>query len=149
MTTIIRASLAHAAALAALHATSFPEPERWDARAIAAQLTLPGTIALITPPAGMILLRALAGEAEILTLAIAPPYRRQGLARALLAVAITAAREHRASRLYLEVAARNLAARALYDAAGFRPAGRRARYYANGDDALIMARDLGGDLEEE
>lgn len=142
MIAITRASLAHAEALAAIHALSFPEPERWHAPAIAAQLALPGTYALIAAQAGMIMLRALAGEGEILTLAVAPPCRRQGLARALLAEAITEAARQGARRLHLEVAALNGAARALYTAAGFHPTGRRPRYYADGGDALTMARDL-------
>jgi hypothetical protein len=38
----------------------------------------------------------------------------------------------------LEVAAGNIAAQALYAAAGFRTAGIRRAYYRNGDDALIQ-----------
>ncbi len=138
------ASLAHAEALAAIHAACFPPGARWDAAAFAAQLSLPGTFAEIAPEGGMSLLRAVAGEAEILTLAVAPPFRRRGLGRALLDAAISAAARHGARVLFLEVAADNVAARALYAAAGFRPLGRRRHYYPDGGDALTMARDLSG-----
>jgi ribosomal-protein-alanine N-acetyltransferase len=45
---------------------------------------------------------------------------------------------------FLEVRPSNAAARALYERAGFRDAGLRARYYQDGEDALVMRCDLGG-----
>lgn len=142
MTEIEPASLAHRDALAAIHAACFPPTDRWDAAVIATQLSLPGTLALIAPDGGMILARAIAGEAEILTLAVIPTRRRQGLGRALLSAAMTEAARRGAAVMFLEVAAANAPAHALYAAAGFRPIGRRRRYYANGGDAVTMARDL-------
>jgi ribosomal-protein-alanine N-acetyltransferase len=47
-----------------------------------------------------------------------------------------------AARMLLEVAEDNAAARALYAAAGFAPAGRRPRYYPDGRDALLLAAIL-------
>jgi ribosomal-protein-alanine N-acetyltransferase len=44
--------------------------------------------------------------------------------------------------MFLEVAERNGAARALYAAAGFAAAGRRRRYYPDGADALVLRRSL-------
>ncbi|MGC8523471.1 MAG: GNAT family N-acetyltransferase [Acidibrevibacterium sp.] len=142
MTEIEPASPAHTGALAAIHAACFPPTERWDAAVIATQLSLPGTLALIAPGGGMILARAIAGEAEILTLAVIPARRQQGLGRALLIAAMTEAARRGAAVMFLEVAAANARARALYAAAGFRPVGRRPRYYANGGDAVTMAKDL-------
>ena len=40
----------------------------------------------------------------------------------------------------LEVRASNLAARAFYASTGFVAVGQRPRYYANGEDALLMTR---------
>jgi ribosomal-protein-alanine N-acetyltransferase len=48
----------------------------------------------------------------------------------------------KAAVMFLEVAAGNVAALALYRAAGFAEVGRRVRYYADGSDALVMRRDL-------
>jgi ribosomal-protein-alanine N-acetyltransferase len=46
--------------------------------------------------------------------------------------------------MFLEVASGNQAARALYERAGFIRVGRRARYYPNGGDALVLRADLKG-----
>lgn len=109
---------------------------------MALELALPGMFALIDPRGGMVMARVAADEAEILTLAVHPALRRQGLARALLGAAAVIAAEEGAASLFLEVALRNDGARALYAAAGFVEVGRRRRYYADGDDAMVMRRVL-------
>ncbi len=78
----------------------------------------------------------------MLTLAVAPAVRRQGVAGALLAGAMAAAHEQAARTMVLEVAIGNTAARTLYERAGFVEAGRRPRYYADGGDALILRARL-------
>jgi len=139
---ILRASTAHAAALAAIHAESFPPGQRWGQDAMALELALPGVFALIDPGGAMVMARIAADEAEILTLAVHPAMRRRGLARALLQAAATIAAEEGAAAMFLEVALRNAGARALYAAAGFAEVGQRRRYYADGDDAMVMRRLL-------
>ena len=123
----------HAAALAAIHAASFPPRERWGADAMALQLGLPGAFGLIDPAGGMVLARVAADEAEILTLAVAP---------ALLEAAAARAARAGAAALFLEVSAANAAARALYESCGFARVGLRTRYYSDGADALVMRRPL-------
>jgi len=139
---IARAGPAHAAALAHIHAAAFPPGARWGPDAMALQLELPGVFALVDPRGGMIMARVAADEAEILTLAVLPEARRQGLARALLQAAAEEAGARGAATLFLEVALRNEAARVLYAGAGFAEVGRRRRYYADGDDALVMRLTL-------
>jgi ribosomal-protein-alanine N-acetyltransferase len=139
---ITRAGPAHPLAMALIHEAAFPPGENWNAAMFAAQLGLPGVFALIDDAGGMILVRTAADEAEILTLAVAPEARRGGVARALLAAAARAAREAGAVKLFLEVSARNTAALALYQSAGFTTVGTRRRYYADGADALLMAQEL-------
>jgi ribosomal-protein-alanine N-acetyltransferase len=139
---MIEAHAPDAPALAALHARAFGEADRWGADAIRLMLELPGAFALHLPDRGFILARVAADEAEILTLAVAADARRQGHGARLLAQAMAAAAARGAAAMFLEVAAANHAARALYAAAGFGPAGRRQRYYADGDDALILRRSL-------
>lgn len=139
---LIRAAPAHAGALAAIHAAAFPPAEHWDAAAIAAQLSLPGGFGLLDPTGGMVLGRLAADEAEILALAVIPARRRAGLGRALLAAAEAHVIAAGGRIVFLEVAKTNLAARALYVAAGYREIGRRSRYYPDGTDALVLARPL-------
>ncbi len=133
-----RAGPAHAAALAAIHHEAFPPGQRWGPDAMALQLELPGVFVLHDPRGGMVMARVAAGEAEILTLAVLPEQRRQGLARALLLEAVRQCAALAAEALFLEVATRNAPARALYEALGFAQVGLRRGYYADGDDALVM-----------
>jgi ribosomal-protein-alanine N-acetyltransferase len=132
----------HAAALAALHAAAFPPRERWGADAMALQLGLPGAFGLIDPRGGMVLARVAADEAEILTIAVLPALRRQGIGRALLDAAAAQAAGRGAVALFLEVSAANHPAQALYAACGFERVGHRRRYYPDGADALILRRPL-------
>jgi [ribosomal protein S18]-alanine N-acetyltransferase len=136
------ATLAHAAILAAVHASAFPPRERWGIDAISLQLALPGVFGFLHPHGGMLLARVTADEAEILTLAVEPRARRQGVARALLTNALAEARGRGARAMLLEVSVSNAAARALYDRAGFVEVGRRLCYYADGSDAMILRADL-------
>jgi ribosomal-protein-alanine N-acetyltransferase len=127
--------------MAGIHAECFSDA--WDAVALYGLLQDAGVSGLIDDAGdGFALLRVAADEAEILTLAVTSAARRQGLARALLARAIAAAQAAGAQRMFLEVAAANAAGRALYAGAGFVQTGRRARYYPDGDDALVLSRSL-------
>ena len=102
---------------------------------MAGLLAMPGVFGFIDPGGGCILARRAAGEAEVLTLAVMPAVRRLGTGRALLE-RVTAAGEP----LFLEVAAGNAPALALYAAAGFSEIGRRRDYYGPGRDALVLRR---------
>ena len=134
--------------MAEVHANSFDHP--WSAADLAVLLGSPGVFALATRSHdgvhGFVLARAIAGEAEILTLAVDPAQRRQGIARALLEAAVAAAVVAGADVMFLEAAADNAAAIALYESAGFTQAGRRRGYYArpNGAaiDALVLRRTI-------
>ncbi|WP_447911238.1 ribosomal protein S18-alanine N-acetyltransferase [Brevundimonas bullata] len=134
-------------ALAALHAEAFDTP--WDAASLTALLASPGVFA-VEQPDGFILIRVVADEAEILTLAVRPAARRSGLGGRLVEAAVVRAAALGAERMFLEVAEDNVAARALYARAGFREAGRRRSYYARSDgsreDALILALNFAATL---
>jgi ribosomal-protein-alanine N-acetyltransferase len=132
----------HADALAALHALAFAAGERWDAAAFVSQLALQGVFGFVSPAAGMVLARVTADEAEILTIAVVPAARRAGRGRALLRAAEAEAAARGACNMFLEVAPCNVAARGLYEAAGYAAVGRRPNYYADGSDALVLARAL-------
>ncbi len=124
--------------LAALHATCFPQP--WDAAALSDLLVTPGTFAYAHDD-GFVLARAAAGEAEILTLAVTPAARGNGLGRRLLQAVIKRAHEMGASAMFLEVGVDNPAALALYAGLGFTKAGLRKGYY-RGVDALVLRLPL-------
>ncbi len=142
MSTLISATAAHAEVMAAIHAAVFPPAERWGAEAFATQLGLPGTFGLIADADGFVLARVVADEAEILTLAVLPESQRRGFASGLLGEAHRRAALLGAAAILLEVAERNVAARGLYSAFGYEQVGRRRRYYADGDDALVLRLGL-------
>jgi ribosomal-protein-alanine N-acetyltransferase len=79
--------------------------------------------------AGFALGREIAGEAELLTLAVNPDHQRQGNGRALLAAFEAEAAKRGATVAFLEVASDNTLACALYRAAGYTESGRRSAYY--------------------
>lgn len=130
--------------LAALHAQAFDPP--WSAAEFASLLATPGAFA-VAEAEGFILVRAIAGEAEIITLAVAPTARRQGLARRLIEQAVVRALALEAQTLFLEVAEDNVPALAMYRGLGFEVVGRRRGYYVRGAgvspaDALVMRLSL-------
>ena len=137
--TLAYAGPERAADLAALHARAFEAP--WSEEAIAELMHSLGVLAFETP-GGFVMVRVLAEEAEILTLGVSPEARRQGVGRALVQAAVSAAVTSGAQALFLEVAADNAAAVALYVGEGFERAGLRRGYYARPggqpQDALVL-----------
>jgi ribosomal-protein-alanine N-acetyltransferase len=133
-----------AALLARLHAQCFDEA--WGETSFAAFLRDSFTFALIADGRAFILVRGAADECEILTLCTRPASRRSGLARALIDAAGAEALRRGAQRMFLEVAADNEPALALYRAAGFAPVGHRPGYYARSAgpraDAVILSATL-------
>ena len=144
--------------LAGIHAAAFAfEGRPWSGPEILALLGEPAVAVRFAhrqgteqggglAPAGFALYRAVAGEAELLTLSVLPAARRSGIGAGLLAACEDGARASGAARLFLEVAAGNLAAKALYGRAGYRECGRRRSYYqrpdATRDDAVVMEKAL-------
>ncbi|MEH7829084.1 ribosomal protein S18-alanine N-acetyltransferase [Gemmobacter sp. JM10B15] len=131
--------------MAALHAACFTTPRPWTATEIAALLADPLCFAL-TAPGGFLIGRAVAGEAEVMTLAVDPALRRQGIGADLLNRFLQTARNRGAETAFLEVSAANTAALALYARGGFAPSGCRKGYYVTPEgqklDAIVMSRPL-------
>jgi ribosomal-protein-alanine acetyltransferase len=134
----------------------------WPAEAFWAELAIGSArVYLVADDAGSLLgygglscpVVAAGGDAEIMTLAVAPQTQGQGLGRDLLDALRRTAVERGAGRLVLEVRADNAPARALYAAAGFEPVGTRAGYYRSVPehdgstapvDALVLQLPLAG-----
>ena len=148
-TPLQQAVAAHAPALAAIHAASFPPAEQWGQNVMELQLGLLGAFGLIHPSGGMVLARTAADEAEILTIAVLPEQRRGGLGGVLLRAAMASAVSRGARTMFLEVAIDNTAAQALYARHGFTQVGHRRRYYPDGGDALVLRADLPGPNAEK
>ena len=124
-------------ALAKLHANCFEEA--WSESAIATLMESPGVGTLLAMsaegPVGLLIYRAVADEAEILTVGVDPNLRRRGAGKALLDGLMAL----KIPNLCLEVASSNDDAIKLYTDVGFKQVGLRKAYYAaTGDDALIL-----------
>lgn len=124
------------AELARWHAASFSDA--WSQAAIRELFAGPGVYAYASP-GGFILARAAGDEAEILTLAVIPAARRQGIGRDLVRFAARHAQSLGARALFLEVATSNVPAHELYASLGFTAAGRRRAYYGTEDADILKA----------
>jgi len=135
---------ADAEALAALELAVFPHP--WTAPQLAHELRLPSALAVVAEAArevaGFALFRRVLDEAELLRLAVAAPLRRRGLASALVARGLALLQRAGVRSVFLEVRADNAPAIGFYEAAAWKAAGRRARYYPDGVDALLYRREI-------
>lgn len=127
------------------HRIECQSPSPWTHRQLAEELTYPESLQLACRSAsgleliGFLLGRLIPGEAEILKIATAREFHRQGAASRLLQAFLAAARQRGVNRFYLELRAQNAPARALYEKHDFEMTGRRRNYYtAPQDDALCM-----------
>lgn len=133
--------------LALLHARAFTMPRPWSAQEFRDLLAAPRVFLLTRGEDALLMGQVVADEAELLTIAVDPGLRRQGLGRGLVADFLAEAARRGAASAFLEVAAGNLAARALYASQGFVDTGRRRAYYhgpQGSDDAVVMRCGLGG-----
>ena len=126
--------------MAALHAQAFDGSARWSAESFTAMLDRSDTI-IVSGNDGFALGRVMADEAELLTIVVALAQRGQGTARTLLSGFDREARKLGATQAFLEVAADNAPARALYAATGWIQVGLRPGYY-NGTDARLLRKTL-------
>jgi ribosomal-protein-alanine N-acetyltransferase len=132
---------ADAASLVEIERRCFSDP--WSETSFREALDSPWTFGLVAHRgngvAGYLIGREVAGTGEVLNLAVAPDYRRHGVARALLRAALRYLRKRRVEEVFLEVRESNQSAQALYLSSGFRPVGQRAAYYRNPkEDALVL-----------
>jgi [ribosomal protein S18]-alanine N-acetyltransferase len=138
------ADMTDAPAIAALHAMAFDRP--WGLmefeRLLAEENILAHVAAAGTAGAraeGFTLSRLAADEAEILSIAVAPERRGEGVARRMLDAHREALMLSRVRMLFLEVEDSNAAALALYRRQGFQEVSRREAYYRKADGSAATA----------
>ena len=136
--------------LATLHAAAFVQDRAWSASEFQDLLASPHT-RLTKRPHGFALWRSVAGEAELLTIAVDPAHQGRGVGAELMRAWMAAA-ARTATDAFLEVASDNDAALSLYHRFGFIEVARRANYYVRpkssaGDraDAVVMRAPLSND----
>ncbi|GAB7003002.1 GNAT family N-acetyltransferase [Nocardioides sp. AN3] len=142
------ATLEDVEAVALLELDSFPG-DAWTADYLRLAVTgeLPTVRLLVAEHGGQIVGHAILSVvfevAELQRIAVGSSYRRHGHARALLATVVDQAAAEGAERLLLEVRETNAPALAFYASAGFAEIDRRARYYRDGTDGIVLELPLG------
>ncbi|MBU2868785.1 GNAT family N-acetyltransferase [Pacificibacter marinus] len=131
-------SLSHAD-LAALHKASFTLPRPWSETEFAGLLSMADVFLTCGDGPSFALGRVVAGEAELLTLAVDPNAQGRGLGRVALEAYEVEARRRGADISFLEVATTNTVAIKLYLSHGYAESGRRRAYYAAPDGTKIDA----------
>ncbi|WOC15978.1 ribosomal protein S18-alanine N-acetyltransferase [Pseudochrobactrum sp. MP213Fo] len=141
---------AHCSELAALHAPVFHHA--WGEEDFSGMLSQSNIFGFMTRPvgkpkqsAGFVLARLVAGEAEILTIAVMPGFQRRGIGRELMEGVLRHLHHERAESLFLEVDESNIAAKALYKRLGFLQVGYRPAYYETEQGrsgALILRKQV-------
>lgn len=132
---------ADAKAMLVLERRAFTDP--WSEASFHEALSSTWTFGLVAETArglaGYMIGREVAGTGEVLNLAVAPEFRRRGIAGALLEAGLAAFRRRTVDEVFLEVRESNRSAQALYLSRGFRAVGQRASYYRNPrEDALVL-----------
>ena len=132
-------------ALAATHKAAFTQSRPWSALEFA-ELLADRFTHLTGDARAFAVVREIAGEAELLTIATHPAHQRQGLGLKIMQQWMHDAATRGAEEAFLEVAQDNTAAQALYSACGFGLVGIRKAYYprpqAAAADAMLMKRSL-------
>ncbi len=117
--------------IAPLHALCFDDS--WTVDVLKNLISSPGVFGYLIPinsnVLGFIICRSISAEGEILSLAVAPHTRRNGLGLCLINEAKSYAIKNGLNALFLEVAEDNYPAKQLYLKAGFWKVGRRSKYY--------------------
>ncbi|HEX3179846.1 MAG TPA: ribosomal protein S18-alanine N-acetyltransferase [Beijerinckiaceae bacterium] len=135
---------------ARLHEASFAHP--WSAVELETLLSASnaigdGALARGGRLIGFALSRHAAGEAEVLSIAVAKPERGKGLGRALMNAHLARLAAAGVGSVFLEVEPGNAAAIALYERLGFETIGERKGYYRRPGEtntpALTLRCELG------
>ncbi|MEO8054044.1 MAG: ribosomal protein S18-alanine N-acetyltransferase [Acidobacteriota bacterium] len=132
-------------AIAALERAAFPVPwkrEYFEVEIGAAHRFNRVAIGPRGDLAGYVFCAFAAGELHVNKIATGENHRRRGIASHLMDEVLAFARAAGVEEVYLEVRVSNRAARAFYADLGFREAGRRSRYYLDGEDALVLVLDM-------
>lgn len=142
--TIVPMQARHVPALAALERLCFSDP--WPEAAFMPELENPLSLWLVAEcgetVAGYIGSQIVPDEADMMNLAVAPEFRRQGLGRTLTLALFDALRARGVVSVTLEVRDSNEPAIRLYESLGFRQTGLRKRYYYHPtEDARILKKE--------
>ena len=135
----------HVSQIAALEKLCFSDP--WSESSVRSELENPLAYWLTALDgdrvAGYVGSQSVLGESDMMNVAVAPEYRRQGIAQGLITALSAELKKRGSQSLALEVRVSNVLAITLYEKLGFSQAGCRKNYYRSPkEDALILKKML-------
>ena len=121
----------------------FPQ-EPWSFKMLASSFQSESFCGVLAEDGGEIMgwITVAADEADIDNVAVTEPYRRSGVGTAVIGELINVAKARGAKKIFLEVRVSNSAAMQLYLKNGFKGVYARTRYYSDGEDCLVMVKEL-------
>lgn len=134
--------------LTKIHIECFPR--YWNRQAFTDFFSVENTFAILVEnydqPVAMIVYRIVFEQADILTIAVLPAFRKKGIAKKLIGDALEHCKKLGAKKLFIDVEVGNEAALKLYENTGFKQISRRKLYYQQLDgsltDSLVMSKKL-------
>ena len=132
-------------AIGRIEKASYPTP--WSRSMFASELAKPSSLSLAAVNeagnlVGYLVLSRYVDAWHVMNVAVAPEFRRRGVASAMLERLLDVTRDDAHRGYTLEVRVSNVSAIRLYEQFGFTARGVRRGYYIdNREDALIMWRD--------
>ncbi len=144
MINYVRMNEEHVDAIARLEMECFSDP--WNRASIASEVNNPLSLWVAAMDGenlvGYVGSQSVLGWADMMNLAVAPDWRRQGIAEKLVTELIAQLQKNEVTCLTLEVRVSNEAAIALYNKLGFQQVGKRPGYYYHPkEDALILRKE--------
>lgn len=123
----------------------FPQ-EPWSFQMLASSFETDSFIGILAEDGGEIIgyggITVAADSADIENVAVSEPYRRSGVGTALIAELVRIAKDKGAEKVFLEVRVSNSTAMQIYLKSGFKGVYARTRYYSDGEDCLVMVREI-------
>ena len=141
---IVTMNASHIAGIAELEKVCFSDP--WSEKSIASELENELSLWVVAVDgdtvAGYVGSQSVLGETDMMNIAVAPDYRRQGIGKKLVTELVAQLKAKGNHSLMLEVRSSNEPAKKLYENLGFSQIGLRKNYYRNPkEDALILRKE--------
>ena len=122
--------------------------EAWNYATLVSAFESPTSFGLVAEDGGEIIgygcITCAADTSDLENVVVVEGYRRSGIGRAIVDGLLSEAKVRGAEKTFLEVRVSNVAAMSMYLKSGFTGAYARTRYYADGEDCLVMCKNLKG-----
>lgn len=120
--------------------------DRWSYRTFAGCFENPNYFGLVAEENGAVVgyggITVVADSCDLENILVAEAYRRCGTGTQMIEKLLTEARSRGAKKVFLEVRVSNAAAMGMYLKCGFVGVYARSRYYSDGEDCLVMCKNL-------